>query len=73
MYLRLPWRSSGYDSVLPLWGTWVQPLVGKLRSRMPCGACSPPLKKKIHVLIRTKKLHIEGFQVVHFQAPQLMA
>ena len=28
----LPWRSSGWDSVLPLKGTWVQSLVRELRS-----------------------------------------
>ena len=32
--MRLPWWSSGEDSVLPVQGMRVQSLVGKLRSRM---------------------------------------
>ena len=32
--LRLPWRSSGEDSVLLLQGAWVRSLVGKLRSHV---------------------------------------
>ena len=28
----LPWWSSGYGSVLPLQGAWVQSLVGEIRS-----------------------------------------
>ena len=32
LLLGLFWWSSGLDSVLPLWGPWVQSLVGKLRS-----------------------------------------
>lgn len=29
----LPWQSSGYDSMLPKQGVWVQSLVRELRSR----------------------------------------
>ena len=32
--MRLPWWSSGEDSVLPMQGMRVQSLVGKLRSHM---------------------------------------
>ena len=33
----LPWRSSGWDSVLPLQGAQAPSLVGELRSRKPRG------------------------------------
>ena len=33
----LPQQASGWNSVLPIPGAWVQSLVGKLRSHMPCG------------------------------------
>ena len=33
--LGAPWRSSGWDSELPLQGTWVQSLVEELRSGKP--------------------------------------
>ena len=45
LLLGLFWWSSGLDSVLPVWGPWVQSLVGKLRSNMP-GAVQPKKKKK---------------------------
>ena len=32
--LGLPWRSSGWDSMLPLQEVWVQSLVRKLRSHV---------------------------------------
>ena len=32
--LALPWQSSGWDSVLPMQGAWVQTLIGELRSCM---------------------------------------
>ena len=32
----LPWWPGGYDSVLPMQGTWLWSLVGDLKSRMPC-------------------------------------
>ena len=32
----VPCLSSGWDSMLPLQGAWVQPLVRELRSHMPC-------------------------------------
>ena len=35
--LGLPWKFSGYDSVLPLQGLRIQSLVGKLKSYMLCG------------------------------------
>ena len=41
--IRLPWRSSGSDSALPLQGPWVWSLVGELRSHKPQGAAK---KKK---------------------------
>ena len=28
--LELPWWSSGYDSMLPMWGAWVESLVREL-------------------------------------------
>ena len=39
----LPWRSSGWDTMLPLQGAWVQALVRELGSHMPPGAAK---KKK---------------------------
>ena len=46
--LRIPWKSSGLDSVFPWQRAWVQFLVGELRSRMPCGV----LKKKQTLLVK---------------------
>ena len=34
----IPWWSNGWDSTLLLQGAWVQSLVRKLRSCMPCSA-----------------------------------
>ena len=44
----LPWRSSDWDTALPMQGPWVQSLVRELRSHMPCGEA---IKKK-KVVIR---------------------
>ena len=30
----IPWWSSGYDSGLPMYGAWVQSLLGELRAHM---------------------------------------
>ena len=43
----LPWRSSSWDSELPLWGVWVWSLVGELRSSMPGGG-GPKSKLKFY-------------------------
>lgn len=43
--LGILWWSSGEDSVLPLQEAWVQTLVGKLRSRKPCGAAKKEKKR----------------------------
>ena len=38
-HLETLWQSSGgEDSVIPMQRVWVQPLVGELRSHMPCCA-----------------------------------
>ena len=34
--MRIPWRSSGEESVLTLMGSWVQSLFGELRSYKLC-------------------------------------
>ena len=33
----LPWWSEGEDSIPPMQGLWVQPLLRELRSQVPCG------------------------------------
>ena len=47
--LGLPWRSSGYDSELPMQGAWVQSLVRELGSQMPRSTAKK--KKKRNQLI----------------------
>ena len=42
----LPWRSSGWDSALPLQGTQVRFLAGELRSGMLCRADKKIEKKR---------------------------
>ena len=42
----LPWRSSGWDSELPLQGARVQSLVGELGSRVPHGQKKKAILKK---------------------------
>ena len=50
LYARLPWRSSGWDSVLPVQGTQVPSLVGELGFHMPHGmAKKNPQKTKTTV------------------------
>ena len=44
----IPWRSSGWDSVLSLPGAWVRSLVRELRSCRPRGAA----KKKLSFFFR---------------------
>ena len=46
--LRLPWWSSDQDSTLPVHGTWVQSLVGELRSHIPLSMAKKKKKKKIN-------------------------
>ena len=48
----LPWRSSGWDSELPLQGARVQSLVGELGSRVPHGQKKKAIlkKKKIYLI-----------------------
>ena len=41
MKFGLPWRSSGEDPMLPMWGSWVQYLVGILHAMQ----CSQKKKK----------------------------
>ena len=41
--------SSGYSSVLPIQGTWVQSLVRELRAHMPCGVAKIKGKKRLTI------------------------
>ena len=50
--MELSWWSRGLDSVFLLQRTWVQSLVGKLRSHMPCGEA----KKKKEKTAQEKEL-----------------
>ena len=49
--MRLPWWSSGEDSVLPVQGMRVQSLVGKLRSYMLHSLAKQTKTKKILSLV----------------------
>ena len=49
--MRLPWWSSGEDSVLPVQGMRVQSLVGKLRSHMLHSLAKQTKTKKILSLV----------------------
>ena len=42
----LPWQFSGWDSMLPLPGSWVRSLVGDLRSHMPLSKAKNKEKMK---------------------------
>ena len=41
----LPWRSSGYNSSLPMQRAWILSLVGEIRSHMPCDVAKNIFKK----------------------------
>ena len=64
--LGLPWRSSGWDSALPLQGAWVRPLVRELRSSMPCGVAKK--KKKLNMPCKTdvrgSKFYLANSQIL---------
>ena len=42
----LPWKSSDWDTALPMQGPWVRSLVMELRSHMSCGKAKK--KKSCH-------------------------
>ena len=49
----LSWQFSGWDSVLPMQGAWVQFLVGELQSCKIPGCSKKKKKKRIKILSTT--------------------